>query len=366
MEKDIEPQEIGRVWYIALGGAAAIGVAALTQLVAPDSKSLNVPQMLLIVAGALAIGVANVLRPFQIRLLALAAGACVLARFGIPEQFDSFRLVAGFGVLVSAAGAVLVALPVPYRKVVACLLVLLHFGGILCAVTGPDPRPWLSNIVGVGFYRPYLDYMYLTNAYHFYSPEPGPASQLWFCIKYTPNAEGVSSVRWYKMPQRPKDMTDPMALSYYRRLCLTQQMDNYVPMPLITDEMKRQRLMRAEGDDGIPIDPAFPLDAQYRLPPDPVREHLLPSFVRHVAKMPENQHDDGVTSIESIKVYRVEHAIPLPVELKMGVKFYDETTYRPFYLGEFDPDGALLNPSDPLLYWLIPIKWEAKNNTVPA
>ena len=366
MEKNRQLKEIGRVWQVALGGAAAVLVATIIQLVAPDSsRPVQAVQMLLIFAGALALGAANMLRPGYVRLLALACGACVLARFGIPEGYDSFRLVAGFGAMVSGVGAILFALPVNYRKVAASLLVLLHFGGILCAVTSPDRQPWLSNVVGVGFYRPYLDFMYLTNAYHFYSPEPGPASQLWFCIKYKANAEGTAAVRWYKMPQRPNDMTDPLALSYYRRLSLTQQMENVIP-GIITDEMKRQRLMKAQGKDGIPMDTYSPFEAQYRLPPDTVREHLLPSFVRHVASMPENQHDDGVTPIESIKVYRVEHAIPSPADLKIGVKFYDETTYRPFYMGEFNTDGALLDPADPLLYWLIPILWEPKDQNVPA
>lgn len=361
MEKDIRSQEIGAAWYAALGGAAAILVAAIIQLVAPNLKpSGQAVQMLLVFIGAVAIGAANMIRPGHVRLLILASAACVLALFAIPDSFDSFRLVAGFGALVSASGAVLVALPINYRKIVVSVLVLLHFGGILCAVTAPERQPWLSNVVGISFYRPYLDFMYLTNAYHFYSPEPGPASQVWFCIKYKANADGVASVRWYKMPQRPKDMTDPLALSYYRRLSLTQQLENVIP-GMITDDMKRARLMKAQGKDGIPIDTYAPFEAQYRLPADSVREHILPSYVRHVASMPENQHDDGVTLIESIKVYRVEHAIPSPSDLKIGVKFYDETTYRPFYLGEFDPKGTLLNPTDPLLYWLVPILWEAKD-----
>lgn len=364
MEFDKQTREIGRVWNVALGGAAAILIATIIQLAAPNS-SLYAPQMVLIFAGAVAIAAANMLRPAQVSLLALASGASFLARFAIPDQFDSFRLVAGFGALVSAAGALLAAMPINYRKITASVLILLHFGGILCAVTAPERQPWLSNVVGIGFFRPYLDFMYLTNAYHFYSPEPGPASQMWFCIRYKPNAEGVASVRWFKMPQRPKDMTDPLALSYYRRLALTQQMENVIP-GIITDEMKRQRLMIAQGQNGIPLDASLTFEMQYRLPPDTVREHLLPSYVRHVANMTENQHDDGVTPIDSIKVYRVEHSIPSPADLKLGVKFYDETTYRPFYMGEFNANGALLNPADPLLYWLIPILWERKGPEVPA
>ena len=34
---------------------------------------------------------------------------------------------------------------------------------------------------------------------------------------------------------------------------------------------------------------------------------------------------------------------------------YHPTTYKPFFLGEFDRDGKLVNPQDPMLYWLVPI-----------
>jgi hypothetical protein len=242
---------------------------------------------------------------------------------------------------------------------------LLHFGGILSAVTAPGSQPWISSAIGVLVYRPYLQCVYLTNAYHFYSPEPGSASQVWFCIKYKPDAQGQVMVRWYKFPRRPEDMTDPLALSYYRRLSLTQSLENLVPAP-ITDEQKRARIMLAQGEHGIPIDQRIlPLENQYRMPGDIIRDFYLPSYVRHVARLKDLQHDDGVTPIDTIKVYRVEHRILLPTNLEMGERPYDPTTYLPYYQGEFDTDGQLVHPNDPLLYWLIPIVYEPVGQIPP-
>src|SRR5258706_15207036 len=125
----------------------------------------------------------------------------------------------------------------------------------------------MSIVIDAGFYRQYMQLMYLSNAHHCYSPEPGPASQLWFCIYYKPNAEGVASARWIKLPSRPDDVTDPLALSYYRRLSLTQNMEQAIA-PYITEEMKRRRAVMEGGEYGIPFHPAIqPGDAEYRLPP---------------------------------------------------------------------------------------------------
>ena len=71
--------------------------------------------------------------------------------------------------------------------------------------------------------------------------------------------------------------------------------------------------------------------------------------------------------INKVKVYRVIHRIPEMsafVNEKMDPR--DPTNYWPYYMGEFDPKGNLLDaghvdakgkliPADPFLYWMLPI-----------
>src|SRR5262249_51824377 len=160
---------------------------------------------------------------------------------------DSGRVVAGFGSIVAGVAAVLMALPRPVRRAAVVLLVGLHFGSLVTASTGPGthdkPPPWITQVLHTYFYRAYSELVYLKNAYHFYSPEPGPATQIWFCIYYRTtkidpktgdfvrNPEtgeyDFGDSYWYKLPRRPDDIKDPLAVSYYRRLSLTMQLENY-------------------------------------------------------------------------------------------------------------------------------------------
>lgn len=353
----IHAQTLGVYGRLALGGLAAIVLAALFEVVGWTGSAVSAGRVLLVFFGALAVGIALWKRPSFIRLYMLATAAAFLTRFGLPADWDSFSVLSGLGTIAAAIGGVLVALPDSYRKMAASAIMLFHFGGILSAVTGPMSPPWLSTVAGILVYRPYLQCLYLTNAYHFYSPEPGPASQAWFFIKYKPDAQGVTSAMWYKFPRRPQDMTDPLMLSYYRRLSLTMRLEDYIPNPIITDQMKKARVLAAQGENGIPLHFEYmPLERQYRMPTDATRDLILPSFVRHVARRPDLQHPDGQTKIESIKVYRVEHRILAPTLLEVGMRPYDPTTYLPYYMGEFDPEtGELLDPGDPLLYWMVPI-----------
>ena len=348
--------ELGWLWKMVAGGVAAVASAALFELLHVPSKNPVVAvRVLLTIGGVLALAVAIMHHPRHVGLLVLASATCMLAQFGLPQEWDSIRIVAVFGGLVAAGGAVLVALPVKYRKAAASALILLHFGNSVAAVTAPDRQPWLSSVIGMGLYRPYTQFMYLGNAHHFYSPEPGPASQVWFCIKYKPDSKGELTSRWIKLPRRPEDMTDPLALSYYRRLSLTQNMEQVVPA-YITEDMKRRRAIMEGGEYGIPFHPEItPVDAQYRFPTSHVRNELLPSYVRHVYEMPAARHDDRNVAIDTIKVYLVVHNVLGPRELKFGMRPYDDNTYSPYYMGEFNKSGQLIDANDPLLYWLIPI-----------
>ena len=78
----------------------------------------------------------------------------------------------------------IVALQPTVRYVLILCGALYHFSSILVSTTSPDPTPWLVNQLGQRVYSSYQQFAYLRNAYHFYSPEPGPASLLFTLVTY--------------------------------------------------------------------------------------------------------------------------------------------------------------------------------------
>jgi hypothetical protein len=49
---------------------------------------------------------------------------------------------------------------------------------------------------------------------------------------------------------------------------------------------------------------------------------------------------------------------------------YLPTRYLPYFQGEFDPEGNLLDPKDPFLYWYVPMvvvhkDWPARRGILP-
>ncbi len=349
-----EPKPIGPIWKLVAAGCAAIALAIAFNFVDTDSNAVVAIRVLLTLGGALAVGIALYMRPGHVLLYVIASIAAFAARFGFPPGWDSGTIASGIGAIFAAIAAVLTALPVNYRKIAISALILFHFGGICVAVTSPLSQPWTSFTLGIFMYRPYLQSLYLTNAYHFYSPQPGPASQVWFCVKYGKEPGKPTSQRWYNFPRRPDDLTDPMGLSYYRRLSITMNLEQTDPT-VVTEDMKRRRLLMAQGENGIPIHPELlPLESQYRLPQPNVRDFVLPSYVQYIANLNILRPPEGQT-MQSIRVYLVVHDIMKQKALEDGLSPYDPVTYIPFYFGEYDTSGKLLDIGNPLLYWMIPI-----------
>ena len=44
-------------------------------------------------------------------------------------------------------------------------------------------------------FRPYLDFLFLSSAYQFFAPDPGPTSLIWFRVRYEDG-----TVRWKEWP----------------------------------------------------------------------------------------------------------------------------------------------------------------------
>jgi hypothetical protein len=302
-------------------------------------------------------------------LLALASVAALLALLGMDKKWDSALMFLGVLTGVGLAGSVLVLLPSLGRRIVLSVMVVYHFGCIVTAVTLVPPRnepaPWLSMQLYGRVYRPYMAFMYLTNAYHFYSPDPGPANLLWFHVEY---ADG--SARWIKLPYRSDFKIN---LHYQRMLALTEFASNQGPLPLNEEHaivwskrMKgrpythdpwetiyRRRNALANRVPELQMVRDVTTEGQYSEPSEESK-HFISSYARHVARTSPHPDNPDI-SVKTIRIYRVVHNIIRPKELVEGHRANEETYYWPFYVGQFDTEGNLLDRTDPCLYWLLPI-----------
>jgi hypothetical protein len=374
-----DPAEVLRLGLVGLAAAVAATAAGLVADLMLDSGPpvLGTIRLFLVLFAAVAAGGAVARRPGLWKAWAIFAGVALLAAvIAVPPHWDSGRLLARCVAGVAVLGTALAALPTVPRLAALSALTLFHFGGILTATTWPDPAPWLTVQVANRVYMPYLTTIYMRNAYHFYSPEPGPASLLMILVRYELDeadpATGKKKVvrEWVTLPDRAAHMKDPLGLSYYRRLSLTEGVSRaiaelYTPDSFSKLDAWRNRTQAAlvgfqrATDDGktelvrIPIAPdaVEPTRGQYRVPYPEVSRYLLPSYAQHVAA--ELSAPGRV--VTGVKMYRLEHRIVQPPAFVAGMDPFDPVTYRPFYLGEYAPDGALVNPKDPLLYWLVPI-----------
>jgi hypothetical protein len=256
------------------------------------------------------------------------------------------------------------------------------------------PSPWIVQQIWGRIYQPYLEFMYLNNAYHYYAPEPGPASYLWFRLFYE-DSQGKLWAYWHKVPEIDNQgwHKNALALEYQRTLALTENTVPSIPPPSIY-------ATRADGSAGyadwyarrlehstnqwtvlgkeaptvsglmVPYPLFIPLQQQY-LQPSPDSRALLASCARHACLMKCPDHPDW--KINSVRIYRVVHLIPNVttfVNERMGddrIDPRDPENYRPYYMGKYDPAGKLLDaaqydangklvqPGDPFLFWLLPM-----------
>lgn len=301
----------------------------------------HVAAITLAISGLIVVGTAIAKTPNN--LLNMLSG-CVVAALSVAathESWESARLL--FAVLAGAGAFAIVVLllPRPFRMAVVSLMAVFHFLGVLSAITSPPPQSWLSNWTWVTLFRPHLVFCYTNNAYQFYSPEPGPASLLWFCIETT-NGEKL----WFKMPRKPETHLDPMSVEFYRRLSMTEAINQNQTLAAVPTDVLQSRLNLVNL---IPLLPDTPATFQYR-PPQPHVRRILSSYVRHVTGLPNFQGQ-----VSTVKVYRVLHKMLTAQEFAEGRNPFGESTYMPYYLGTFDAQGQLLDPDDPMLYWLLPI-----------
>lgn len=330
------------VYRHGLVGAAVAAAGVAARLV--YSPALDLAAAVAGVVGMVITGIAVARRPNDSVVLAIASVTALLAFFGTNPNWDAIRVMMGLMAAVAAVATLLLRLPQTVRRVAISLFVLYHFCGILSAITSPHPMPWLTAQLWSRVFRPHLEFCYVNNAYQFYSPQPGPAQVLWFCIY---GEDGQS--HWLKIPRRA-EVLDPLGVEYFRRLSLTERANQNVPTPLGPPE--ELRVVRWNYRSLIPLHPELLDLQQFRMPNEHARQ-ILASYARHVAKTYGTGRPD--VPVKSVKVYLTQHRMLGQKEFADGMDPFDPTTYIPFFVGDFDVDGNLTDPNDPMLYWIVPI-----------
>ncbi|QJW97406.1 hypothetical protein [Frigoriglobus tundricola] len=373
---EVVPQaEWVTVRKIGLVGVGLLAAAAALGPVAPGSTAWpHTVRLFLVLFGAVTAGAAVSMRPDLWKSWAIGTGAAVLAIAGTPAHWDSFRLLFSVMAVVAAVWTAVRLAPPVYRVRIISALLLFHFTGIFLATTTPPQTPWVTEQAFVRVFNPYLQFLYLRNAYHFYSPEPGAASVLVFLLKTETGRDPVTgdkqyATKWVVLPKRPGDVKDPLGLTYYRRLSITEQLARGTPgLRAASFEAREMRGRRQLAP--IPMHPSDAQEVQYQLPQPEVTRFILPSYASHVIL--ENTPNKEAAAKTTVKVYRLQHNtmgiedfIDWRKRLGPLKSPYHPMWYRPFFLGEFgfvqdaDRPGSvqieLVNPQEPMLYWLVPI-----------
>jgi hypothetical protein len=325
----------------------------------------------------------------------VVAGCCFLGSLTLlrdpaePTDWDSMRMFLRVVMALSGYAGGLMLCSLGLRRLMLSFAFLLHFAGICSAALAAPPAAWIVQQTWMRFFRPYLEFMYLNNAYHFYAPDPGPSSYLWFRVILTDEKGENDHGLWYKLPQVDDKgrLKHPVALEYQRYLSMTESVaqKDSLPSDYYFDEKQQQwlprpmfanRLKLAQPAAGllvigvpevnqprIPFHPDISLPNQVNIPSDGPRR-LLSSYARHIAEKYDTYTDDDgkVWKFKSVKIYRVIHNIPPVIWFRNKWSPTDPTLYQPFYVGNYNAEGRLLKDNDPYLYWLLPIIRQRPND----
>ena len=203
--------------------------------------------------------------------------------------------------------------PRPWVKWLVTLLILWQFFAILSIVTasGGNDTAFVPSVTVVQYVtKPYLEAVFLTNAYHFYAPNPGPIDLLWYRIEYENEA-----VRWFDMSDR-------------EHFANRMPFQRHVSLSMMIQQMSAP-------------DPANPLNtimsAQGAI--------AIQSYVRHVAQTKATVAPDGSANpVKEVDVYHLAHIIMVPKQIRMGWEPEDLRLYRATFFGNYDANGNRLSP----------------------
>jgi hypothetical protein len=357
-QETVQKVGVAAVGLVAAAAAAGLAADALTGPVATVVSSVRV---WLVVVGVIGAGVAISLRFDLWKTWAFGAATALLAVPGLPAHWDSFRFFFTIVAGLAAFGAALRAVSAAWRLRAVTVVLLFHFFGIFTAATAPTPTSWVNEQLFSRVYNPYLQFIYLRNAYHFYSPDPGPASLI-CCLMRTETGEKVLSdgtkvptyeFKWIVLPKRPADVKDPLGVAYYRRLALSEHIARGTPGASLPESFEKGEMMTRRRESPIPLHPVELIPYQYKLPHPDLLRYVIPSYAQHVIL--DHTPDAATAAKTTLKIYRLEHRTLAVNDFRTGNNPYHPATYRAYFLGEFNVNGDLLDAQERLLYWVVPV-----------
>jgi hypothetical protein len=209
-------------------------------------------------------------------------------------------------------------MPRTFIRLLVTALVVAHLFTIFVAVTSYSspgfPAPQLSVRLNARL-PPYLQAIFLNNAYRFFSPNPGTPWVFWFRVQYSDG--GVS---WVELPGRADRI---VRARYQRRLNLAIQLGQYLEGEPTSDEQKTLT---------------------------PVGKTLLASAVRHVATAYARPAVNGSpVTVRNVGIYSVRHAVLVPAQVRAGWDPIDLRTYQATFVGAYTATGERMDEFRPAL-----------------
>ena len=341
---------------------AGLGITGVGWLGSASGRVHPAIDVLLVVVGLLVVGVGLALHlsaprsPFESPFLTslwwlLAAGAAQAGSHALEASADSMSALLNLATLAAVLAAILSAVPRTYRLAGISLLIGWHFFAIYTAtqiIPPPSGNPsWLASQLWTRITRPYLQITHLNNAYHFYAPEPGPVAVVWFRVRF---ADGA--VVWERLPNHAKC---PNHVERRRMAGVASTLSQSEPTQPSEEQIRLRDEAADRYDPPIPPRPqGMALGLQYR-DPGHLGKMLVESMARYVARTTPHP-GGGKVPVVAVRIYRGECSHPSVEHLLEGRDPLDPTLFRAWYLGEYDPQGKLVESSRrDMLYWMLPI-----------
>lgn len=287
----------------------------------------------------------------------IATGAVVMFLTYLAVQgWDSMRLLFAVATGVVLVASLIVLLPLIGRKIAISVLMLAHFLGILTAVTAVPAHgqmPWLPTYAWSQVYRPYLAFAYMNNAYHFYSPEPGPPTLVWCLIEYETDVRTDKPYRWVKLTTRDQCTT---RLEYQRILALAESVNRKQVVPTAKWVALRNRRMaialgQYTNTTDEPLSEGEYLPKKYKTEltladyhePEEQAKSYLASYARHVAMTYKHPtHPD--LKVKYVKVYKIIQEMLEPWQINNKIDPQHPFKHQVYFMGKFTPEGVLMYP----------------------